>query len=855
MATSPDQEATARIDSDAVRTPRSRGNEAQFAPGTMIAGRYRIASILGSGGMGEVYRADDIKLDQPVALKFLPARLARDPVLLARLHDEVRLGRQIAHPNVCRIYDIVEWEHAQFVAMEYVDGEDLSRLLRRIGRIAHDKAVDIARGIAAGLAAAHAKGILHRDLKPANIMVDSRGDARIMDFGLALAAGDDDGTLSGTPAYMAPEQLEGQPASVQSDLYALGLVMYELFTGKRAVSARTMAERLRDIGSEITTPSSVIRDIDPAVERIILRCLSNEPAQRPSSAREVIGALPGGDPLAAALAAGETPSPRIVAAAGMAGTLKPWQAWSLLGIFAAAVLTLFVFTVRSGYWRRSGLSRPPDVQADRAAEMLRRFGVQPRAFTTYGYDENPLQGAWLILHADRYASPGRGFSVLRFWLREDDEPLFDGRLLANPLPSLDDPPQRADGGTAIEIDPRGRLLRLRVTQAAPPPPRQGSWDELLRAAGLDARALTPVAPDFVPLAFADARASWRGAYPEDGTPIRVDAASHRGVPVYFRVRGPWDEKDVRSQIPFGGRGFPLILLTIVVMGVLIGLAVAWRNIRARRGDRNGAWRVAATFFVASVIINLIFAAHQLHILHELRIMAHAVSSALLAAAAFWVVYMGLEPFVRRRWPQGLISWTRLLSGRWRDPMVGRDVLAGVASGALHVLTALSSFNVRALVYGTPLLPSGPGDVRMFLSPLGALAVIARSINNGMAHGLSVALLVMLVMVVVRHRAAMAVTVYIIFFGMYLFASRDPVMLAIFAVISALQAFTIVRFGLLGMITAMATFSCVAASLMPDAWAWYTLRGMVPLLALIAVALMAFRISLGDQRAFAVSLDE
>src|SRR5687767_15007005 len=187
--TTPDPEATALQPSDDVPfTPRQRSPDVQFAPGTIIAGRYRISSILGSGGMGEVYRADDTKLDQAVALKFLPARLARDPILLSRLHDEVRLGRQIAHPNVCRIYDIDDADGAHFVAMEYVDGEDLARLLRRIGRLAHDKAVDIARGIAAGLNAAHAKGILHRDLKPANVMVDSHGDSRIMDFGLALAA-------------------------------------------------------------------------------------------------------------------------------------------------------------------------------------------------------------------------------------------------------------------------------------------------------------------------------------------------------------------------------------------------------------------------------------------------------------------------------------------------------------------------------------------------------------------------------------------------------------------------------------------------------------------------------------------
>src|SRR5688572_7034892 len=371
----PDQDATPRVDSDVRYTPLPRGPQVQFAPGTIIADRYRIAGILGTGGMGEVYRADDLKLGQAVALKFLPARLARDPILLARLHDEVRLGRQIAHPNVCRIYDIVDWEGAHFVAMEFVDGEDLSRLLRRIGRLAHDKAVDIARGIAAGLMAAHAKGILHRDLKPANVIVDSHGDSRIMDFGLALAAGEDDGTISGTPAYMAPEQLEGAPATVQSDLYALGLVMYELFTGKRAHNARTLPERLRDSSSQIRTPSEMIRDLDPAVERVILRCLSNDPSQRPRSAREVIESLPGGDPLAAALAAGETPSPRIVAAAGTEGSLSRRAAWSLLG--AIAVLFAMIVYVRGE--RSLGRYAPPmsspDVLHDRATAILKTHGV------------------------------------------------------------------------------------------------------------------------------------------------------------------------------------------------------------------------------------------------------------------------------------------------------------------------------------------------------------------------------------------------------------------------------------------------------------------------------------------------
>src|SRR5258706_6999509 len=170
MTTPSDGEKTMSVDTDVGYTSSRREPEAQFAPGTIIAARYRISGVLGSGGMGEVFRADDMKLGQQVALKFLPAKFAREPILLARLIEEVRLGRLVTHPNVCRIYDISDWEGAQFVAMEHVEGEDLSRLLKRIGRFSKDKAIDIARGIATGLMAAHAKGVLHRDLKPANVM-------------------------------------------------------------------------------------------------------------------------------------------------------------------------------------------------------------------------------------------------------------------------------------------------------------------------------------------------------------------------------------------------------------------------------------------------------------------------------------------------------------------------------------------------------------------------------------------------------------------------------------------------------------------------------------------------------------
>src|SRR5579862_1902940 len=258
----------------------------RFAPGAIVAGRYRLVALLGRGGMGEVYRADDLTLEQPVALKFLPlvatSGSAEDADRLARLHNELRTARQVSHKNVCRVYDLGDADGRRFITMEYVDGEDLGSLLRRIGRIPQDKAVDIARQLCAGIAAAHERGVVHRDLKPANVMIDGDGNVRITDFGLAVAAGDADAVRAGTPQYMSPEQLAGQPATVQSDIYALGLILFEVFTGRRAHDAKTIADlmQLHQSGA-ITTPSSVVRDIDPLVERVIMRCLEKDPAKRP----------------------------------------------------------------------------------------------------------------------------------------------------------------------------------------------------------------------------------------------------------------------------------------------------------------------------------------------------------------------------------------------------------------------------------------------------------------------------------------------------------------------------------------------------------------------------------------------
>ncbi len=374
---------------DARRLPRARRRLARrrtregasrtasgdrFVPGTILADRYRIVGLLGRGGMGEVYRADDLKLEQPVALKFLPPALEADRDRVERLYAEVRTARQVSHPAVCRVWDIGEAEGQHFLSMEFVDGENLASLLRRIGRFPLDKALDVARQIAEGLGAAHAKGLLHRDLKPANVMLDGRGQVRLTDFGLAGLAdtlsGED--VRSGTPAYMSPEQLLGREVSVRSDIYSLGLVVYELVTGRRAFEGKGFAELARKHRDERPIePSALVRGLDPGVERTILACLEKEPRKRPPSALAAAAMLSGRDPLEAAIAAGETPSPELVAAAGDTEGLRPRTGWWCLSFVAVGVLLLPALMGPRQLMARIPVEKSPASLEDRGARAPR----------------------------------------------------------------------------------------------------------------------------------------------------------------------------------------------------------------------------------------------------------------------------------------------------------------------------------------------------------------------------------------------------------------------------------------------------------------------------------------------------
>lgn len=666
--------------------------------------------------MGEVYRADDLRLGQQVALKFLPLSLGQDPVRLAQFHNEVRTARQVSHPNVCRVYDIGEVSTAEsgppqlFITMEYVDGEDLSALLRRIGRFPEDKAIEIARQVCAGLAAAHDKGILHRDLKPANIMLDSAGRVRLMDFSLASVGAVSD-VRAGTPAYMAPEQLQGREVTVRSDIFSLGLVLYELFTGRRVFDAKTVADLVSQHEQGVTTSmADIVKTIDPAVDRVIARCLDPEPARRPPSALAVAAQL-SADPLAAALAAGETPSPEMVAAAGgmaAAFSVRVGLAWAALGL--ALVLVAALFADRVTMPARVPLNKPTPVLVDRAEQIRTQLGyTDPVAdsASNFRYDGDYLQWAanqtgnpWATLPTGRPAA-------IRFWHRTSPQLLIPFDDLNRP--GLTDPPPLVSGMTVMELDTQGQLLSFFAVPRQVEDPTvaaarvEPDWMRAFGLAGLRFEDFRETQSEWTPRVHSDVRKAWVGQWPElPGHPIRVEAAAYYGRIVAFDQVAPWSRatREVPPQAQ-PVRWVSLIGGSIVFSLPVVAAWMAFRNVRAGRGDMRGAIKAAS--FVALVTMATWFVApgHIAQLDVELNRFFLVIGFSLFQGGLLFSVYLAVEPTVRRLWPGSLVSWSRVTTGNWRrDPLVGRDLLIGASIGiALTVLTR--AYQVVPIALGMP----------------------------------------------------------------------------------------------------------------------------------------------------------
>ncbi|HWZ33558.1 MAG TPA: serine/threonine-protein kinase [Bryobacteraceae bacterium] len=858
--TSAEETATRTVATSRTISSSSRGSsDGQFLPGATVGGRYRIIALLGRGGMGEVYRADDLTLGQQVALKFLPAVVANNPNAVDRFRNEVRIARRVSHPNVCRVYDLGEIDGHLFLSMEYVDGEDLGSLLRRIGRLPADKALEIARKLCAGLAAAHEKGVLHRDLKPANVMLDGRGQVLLTDFGLAGLADQIEGAevRNGTPAYMAPEQLSGKEVTVKSDLYSLGLVIYEILTGKRPFDSLDRRE------STPTNPSTLVKDLDPRVERAVMRCLEADPEKRPASALAVAAALPGGDPLAEALAAGDTPSPEMVAAAGEGTALAPRIAIGLFAAIVAGLIVQAILSQRLSALERMHLEYSPEVLKQKARDIIQRLGYTERPADdvySFGWDSGMVSYAESQEHPQWDTILKSRPTMLGFYYRQSNYPLTAGEFHDDNLTpgivtqgeTYADPAPIMSGMIGVTLDAQGRLISFR---AIPPQFEESAgrsqpfdWKPLFEAAQLDPATLQPAEPQWTFLGTSDQRAAWTGKWPGTGWPLRVEAAAFQGKPVAFSLLGPWSApgRMPPRDPPLRGHLKTVMLAGVVVVLLAIGPWLAWRNWKAGRSDRRGAFRLAHFIFWVQMLLWLL----RGHLNANLGTFGNfmvAIFTAVGWAAAMWTLYVALEPYARKYWPQALIAWAGVLSGRFRDPIVGRDVLFGLALGIVWtILDRITDFVAQARGI-TP----NYGDTAYLAGTRSTLGACVAQIPASIEVALVFFLIFFVLRTMLRNQWLAAVVFALLWTTINQFSARPAGAiiqglgdLAIFSI----AAFVIMRFGLLALIVGLAMIDLLSGLQIPsNPSLWYFADTLGVVLAMFAMAIWAFRTSMGGKR--------
>jgi len=684
-------------------------------------------------------------------------------------------------------------------------------------------------------------------------MLDGRGRARITDFGLAAPADAPENRDAqwGTPAYMAPEQLAGEPATARTDVYALGLVLFEIFTGRRPLGDGSKPESGSGSARVVPRPSSVVSGLDPSMDAAILRCLERDPTRRPASAVELLATLPGADPLERAVRAGETPSPELVAAAGEERSLSPGRAWGLFGVVLLVTAAAIVFGAGVSGLDQITMTQSPDVLRERAREIARLLGddVPPRADAWWVR----LDPGYVRFAQKDARAPSLGAArpaALRFYYRQSPRPILP---IGSPVPSKRDPPPGSSGDAYIALDHQGRLLEFsrlarQLEPSAAGPTRATDWTTLLSLAGADATHLQPVQPLWTPDVACDARSAW--VWNDGGVPVRLEAASWQGAAVWFRTVAPWEraERDAPVVGP-AFTGFAFYLPLLVALTVTFAL-LARHNIRQGRSDMRGALRLAVAVFIGySLQTTLLFrwAADPVHVWRWLN-QWQPYFSALCA----WLFYLGVEPFVRRRWPHRLIAWTRLLEGRWIDPLVGREVLIGLLAAAGAALASCIPAAVERHHDIQPLL---------LTLPLGRGAdfwgSIAGSFGDGLTEAFGSFALVLFMRMLFRRDAAAWIGLGAAWtLSLLSSSSLSPIQW----ISTALMATCLVLGARAGVIAAIV--SCISLDLLSactpltlDFSRWYAWRTGVITVLMIALAVWGFRAAMGRRRILSAAMFE
>jgi serine/threonine-protein kinase len=391
---------------------------------------------------------------------------------------------------------------------------------------------------------------------------------------------------------MAPEQKDGREVTARSDIYSLGLVLHEIVTGRKPGGS-----------------GSPIKDVDPAMEKVIQRCLDPDPARRPATAFDVARALPGGDPLAEALAAGETPSPEMVAASEDTGALSVRSTVACFVFVLVALVAAVILKDRTSVLRVIPMPNSPEVLAQKARDLVVRFGyTDPAQDEAFFFTTDTAYRAYAAANwtPEQYRSRlASGWPrLIGFAYRQS--PRYLNPINAAGIVTVDDPPPVVSGMIHIELDPRGRLYHFTAVppQVEEPGSRSFEWSELFSAAGLDQSRFQPAEPQWIPLVGFDARAAWTGTL--EGAPpvaVRLEAASWKGRPVYFQMVRPWQRpaREQAAPVTTRQRITQWLVLGLVSAVFLSAGLLAWRHYRSQRGDLRGSARLAAFTAVCSLL--------------------------------------------------------------------------------------------------------------------------------------------------------------------------------------------------------------------------------------------------------------
>lgn len=780
-----------------------------WRPGDLVADRYRLEYVVGRGGMGEVFAAHDRLLDKRVALKVL--RIA-DTSLLRR---EVTLSHKVTHPFVCRVYDLGQVDGQVFLTMEYVNGQTLERLLRQVRQFTPQRAQTLAVQVCLGLEAAHEQRVYHRDLKPSNVLIDEQGNVRLADFGLAAAADDDQPPDGGTIAYMSPEQLSGGDVTGSSDIYSLGLLLFEIFTGRRICQQiQTRAALLERHELHIEEQDGFYQ-LPPEVGETIAACVQFSPQDRPVSVAAVRKRL-------------TNQAETLDSIARRNWSWGKRRAVLCMAMFLIAFVALLSLADRATLLGRAA-PKAPDALQERAEEvlaMVRETAPVDRArgyiSQSAGYHLPPDTVAFFYRESPVPLVPNQFFPIdYRFW-----------HSFTVGCVTLENPAPLVPGMGSVILDKDGGLLRLEIVPiASASEPTQvfllDAWRDHLPQATSKLTWISSNADDLPPgsALSSDRRIAWVG-HDDSGKPLwRLVIAERAGQLVFLECSplvasvSPPERSAIPTQFFFG------------VLAFSLGVA-AW-NLRRRACDVGNSVKVALAIFLLSLVGHLCIGHHHFSV-HGFDILEIGLAMSLYVAFVGWVAYVATEPFVRRYLPDTFISWGRLLAGRISDPLIARDVLVGLTLATVSRLLstlALSYLEPDALIEG---LTGGLVGGRHFLG----LVLIWWS------FGAAINLLMLVILAIARRHfpSWLARIICIIIWTapfIHPFATPGPVSIALGIALTTLTVLVLEKYGFLPIVVSWLVHFLLLGPLTVDMHRWYSTTSTLLIGALLLMGVYGF----------------